>query len=94
VESSFDQTVELTISVAHRGSVIYRTAHSIPPGADTTVAGITRTTLPEGERSLTITGTDERSQTTSVNVTVTECLGNVRFLYTDTGGLESTYSIC
>lgn len=93
VENSLAEGATLTITVEQTTHTLYRTTHTVPAGADATVAGITRVSLPEDERQLRISATDERGGSATVTVSVSDCLGDVIFFY-DAGDLQATYSIC
>lgn len=97
VANSLVEALALTVSVERDGTVLYREEHAVPAGADTTVAGITRENRPEGSRSLTVEAVeavDASGQSASVQVTVTDCLGDVVFSFGEQGDLQGTYSIC
>lgn len=94
VDNSLDEDVTLTITVEQTTHVLYRRNHTVAAGADRTVAGITRVSLPEDERQLRISATNERGGSANVTVPVSNCLGDVIFFYDDAGALDATYSIC
>lgn len=85
--------VSLTITVA-RGETLYRADHTVRASDEQVVAGFTVESLPEDSRSVTVRARDANGNTTSENVSVSECLGDVVFMVDRDGSLESTYSIC
>lgn len=94
VHNRFDREVTLTITVDRGGSRIYDETHAVAAESGAVVAGITRATLPEGDRRLTLTATAADGESSQVDVSVTDCLGSVDFTVDSTGGLSSAYSIC
>lgn len=94
VHNALDRDVTLTLAVDHLDQEIYRREHTVASDTGTVVAGITRETLPEGERRLAVTATLPSGQSSRVEVDVTDCLGSVDFSVDTDGGLQSTYSIC
>lgn len=93
VANDRDREITLTIEVDRGGERLYRETHTVAAGSDVVVAGFTEESLPEGERSVTVTATSDDGETASVDVSITGCLGNVVFTYGE-DGLEATYSIC
>lgn len=94
VHNALDRDVTLTLAVDQLGTEIYRREHTVAADTGAVVAGITRETLPEGERQLAVTATLPSGQSSRVEVDVTDCLGSVDFSVDSDGGLRSTYSIC
>lgn len=94
IENSSDRRRTLTVTVERNGTRVYRDTHAAEPGFDGVVAGISAETLPRGSRRLTLTASDADGQESAVEVSVSDCLGDVVFYVTDDGSLESTYSIC
>lgn len=94
VHNALDRDVTLTLAVDQLGREIYRREHTAVADTGAVVAGITRETLPEGERELAVTATLPSGRSSRVEVVVTDCLGSVDFSIDSDGGLQSTYSIC
>jgi hypothetical protein len=94
VHNALDRDVTLRLTVDRVGTGICRRDHTVAPGAGAVVAGITRETLPEGERRLAVTATLPSGRSSRVDVDVTDCLGSVDFSIDSEGELRSTYSIC
>lgn len=94
VDNSRDREVTLTIALRRGGTTLYREAHAVAAGSTAVVAGITRESLPDGSRSVTVSATTAGGETTEVDVAVSGCLGDVVFYYESDGTLRSTYSIC
>ena len=89
-----DRDVTLTITVHREDTRMYQDKHTVTAQTDATVAGITKKSLPEDSRSVTVSGTDSEDDTASVNVLISECLGNIVFFYRSEEKLQVTHSIC
>lgn len=94
VDNSLDRDVTLTVTVDRSDARVYRRSHAVAAGTEAVVAGVTAETLPRDDRSLTVTAVDSDGQSATVEVSVSDCLGNVVFYYDPDGALASTYSIC
>lgn len=94
VENMLDRDVTLTITVHREDTRMYQDKHTVTAQTDATVAGITKKSLPEDSRSVTVSGTDSEDDTASVNVLISECLGNIVFFYRSEEKLQVTHSIC
>lgn len=94
VDNALDREVTLTVVVDRRGTEIYREARTVAPATDAVVAGITVESLPRESRSLTVSATDASGDAASVDVSVSDCLGDVVFYFESGEGLQATYSIC
>ena len=94
VDNSLEREVTLTITVAHEGAQIYQESHTVAERSDVVVAGITEVSLPENSRSVSVTASESSGNTASVNVSISDCLGEIVFYFGASGTLESTYSIC
>lgn len=94
VENDLADPVTITVAVERNGTGIFQNETTVPAETDAVVAGFTRTTLPDGDRTVTVSATDHRGATESVQVAIDPCLGDVLFFYEDDGTFEGTYSIC
>ncbi len=94
IDNSLDHEVSLTITVAREGTQLYQESHTVTERSDVVVAGITKESLPEDSRPVSVTASDSSGNDTSVNVSVSDCLGNIVFYFEASETLESTYSIC
>lgn len=93
VENSLNRDVTLTIGVERDGTIIYQDTFTVDAQTTEVVAGITEESLPEDSRSVTVSATTSEGQAHS-EVSISDCLGDVYFLYESDGTLQSTYSIC
>lgn len=84
----------ITLSVTRDDTSLYEQNYTVSARSERVVAGFTVETLPDDLRLVTIQATDSDRQPSSVNVSVSDCLGDVIFIYGADGSLESTYSIC
>lgn len=94
IDNSLEHEVTLTITVAREDAQLYQESHTVTERSDVVVAGITEESLPEDSRPVSITARDSAGNDTSVNVSVSDCLGNIVFYFEASGTVESTYSIC
>ncbi len=94
IDNSLEHEVTLTITVAREDAQLYQESHTVTERSDVVVAGITEESLPEDSRPVSITARDSSGNDTSVNVSVSDCLGNIVFYFEASGTVESTYSIC
>lgn len=88
-----DRDVTLTIVVDRESKRLYQNRHTVAAQTERAVAGITEPALPEDSRRITATATGP-NESASVDVTVTECLGDILFSYRSGDGLQATYAIC
>ena len=94
VDNSLEREVILTISVAREGTQIYQESHTVAEGADVVVAGITEASLSEDSRSVSVTASESFSEDVTVDVSVSDCLGEIVFYFGTSESLEATYSSC
>lgn len=94
VDNSLDRDVTLTVVVAREGEAVYNDTTTVTAGTKRIVAGITVATLPADARSMTVRADDDEDGQATVEVSVSDCLGDVVFFYRDDGTLDSTYSTC
>lgn len=94
VENTLERDVTLNITVSRGGTQKYKESHTVAAQTDEVVAGLTEKSLPEDSRSVTVTATDSNDRSANVEVSVSDCLGNIVFFYGEDGALESTYSLC
>lgn len=93
VSNARDRAVSLTISV-ERGETLYRADHTVAAKGDSVVAGFPVESLPEDSRLVTVRARDETGNSTSVQISISDCLGDVVIIVGQDGSLDSTYSIC
>lgn len=93
VDNSRDHEVDVTIVVTHDDADVYRDEHTVDAGVERVVAGFGKESGTPERPTVMVSASDSTDQTASVEVTVSECLGNVVFYYED-GELQATYSIC
>lgn len=94
VTNSLADDVAMTVTVERNGTEVFRDASTVPADSNAVLAGFNRMTLPEDDRTVTVTATDERNRSASVRVSIYDCLGDVEFFYGAEGDLQGTYSIC
>jgi len=93
VSNARDEAITLTVLV-ERDETLYRADHTVAANSDSVVAGFSVESLPENSRLVTVTARDERDNSTSVEVSISGCLGDVVIIVGQDGTLDSTYSIC
>ena len=94
VENTRGRPVQLTLTVERDDALLYRKTHEVTPGSDAVIAGFVRETLPPDERTVRITVETADGATQHVEVSITDCLGNVVVFFDESGDLQLTYSIC
>lgn len=93
VSNARDEEITLTILV-EREETVYRADHTVAANGDSTVGGFTVESLPADSRLVTVTARDARGNSTSVEVSISGCLGDVVIIVGKDGTLDSTYSTC
>ena len=94
VDNSLKREVILTITVAREGTQIYQESHTVAEGSDVVIAGITEVSLPEDSRSVSVTASESSGGDVTVDVSVSDCLGEIVFYFGTSESLEATYSTC
>jgi hypothetical protein len=84
--------VTLTVGVERDGETVYQGEHTVNAQTDTVVAGLTKSSLPEGSRSVTVVASEASGETTSVTLPVPESLWHIRVYFESDGTLTSTYA--
>ena len=92
--NSSKESMELMITVEFEDEQIHEGTFTVSSGAEETVMGITKKSLPDGEDNIVLRATTADGQETTTGHDVNECLGNFLIGYTEDEELDSTYSIC
>lgn len=92
VDNTLNRTLTLTVGVERDGETVYQGEHTVDAQTDTVVAGLTKSSLPEGSRSVTVVASEASGETTSVTLPVSESLWHIRIYFESDGALTSTYA--
>jgi len=92
--NSSKESTELTVTVELEDEQIHEGIFTVSSGAEKTLMGITKKSLPDGEDSIVLRATTADGQETTMGRNVNGCLGNFLIVYTEDRELNSTYSIC
>jgi hypothetical protein len=92
VENTLNRSVSLTIRAERDGMTVYQDEHTIDSESESVVASITKSSLPEDSRSVTVVASEANGQTTSVTVPISTSVWYIRIYYGSNETLRSTYA--
>lgn len=92
VENTLNRSVSLIISVERDGMTVYQDEHTVDSQSEKVVASITKSSLPENSRSVTVTASEAKGRTTSVTVPISASVWYIRLYYGSNETLQSTYA--